>query len=167
MTTMPGHTTTTADVPLPLAEDDVRRLWVDALTARVAELAPVYDAAHYVTGPAGCVDEDPECDEVTGDGEWCSHVTHRFATHADVLARTGLEQIVAWVLSRLGDGQPVDAAELRDEVDEAVYALACALNEEGPTGAAITTEAPYARVVEAELDRYRVAAMERHIGDQP
>jgi hypothetical protein len=152
---------------LPLDAEDSLRLELSVLAGEVVELRPVYDAAHYVSGPAGCVDEDPECDEATGDGEWCSHVTHRFATHADVLARTGLEQIVAWVMSRLGDGQPVAVAELRDEVDEAVYALACALNEEGPAGAAITTEAPYARVVEAELDRYRVAGMERHIGEQP
>lgn len=113
---------------LPLDTGDAALVELSALRREIVPLRRVADRAAYLTGPDECVQRD--CDHRPGG---CPEVVECHATFGDVIARDGLEHIVADLLDALGRaveaGEAIDGTELVERLVAEVGALAHQLDE--------------------------------------
>lgn len=130
------------DVPVDdlIADKDDWEARALAAEAEVERLRPIAADAHWIYGPASCVDEDddPDCGEYWDglerrpDVKYCSHVVHLHATADDVRARWYLEHALGDVLTELVTTDP-DVEYMRDALELAILAADKELDEHSPT----------------------------------
>lgn len=142
-----------------------------AAKAEVDRLTAIVDAAHYVTGPPGCVEADMadvECPEYfNADGtskvRLCSHADNHYATVADVYARERLEELLTELLQDLRRANHDDTEAVLTAVTEGVYAIAQRADEclSLADARVLNGRQPYKTVVDQELADLRRRRAER------